>query len=176
MNFSSDDDLTLIEPGKYEVVIDSITKKTYKDDTKTGISVCFKIRTDVEQRFGGLKVWEFFNEDAASTSDNWWPNLKKLSKLVRTVVEPTGTDDNGKPTWSMPSADKAIVELTESNLVIYIDKEFDDTKGADRNVVRYMSYEKSTAVPKQADTPKVEVPTGGKVVTNLDLDVNDLPF
>lgn len=176
MNFTNDDDLLLIEPGKYEVVIDKIEKKQYQvkatGANKIGVNITFKIRDDVEQRFKNSRVWEFLFEANESTPDNWWFDTKKLSKMVRVCLEPTSVVD-GKPQWSFTDADTCIQDLTGKPLVIYVDKEFDDRSGSDRNVVKYLSYEKTTKPITATATVGLN---GGFTVTDTPVDTNELPF
>lgn len=152
-------DFGLIDAGDYEVVLKAERKLT-KDGSKEFLNLCFRIREDVPQNFKKRCIFETAFKDKERTT---WFDLIKINKLVKT--------QKGLPTYKFEfsDVDECIQYLNGLNMIITIDKKYDDFLEKEVNEVKYLSYRPSAYV----GTGAVETETG---VPEAPVDTSDLPF
>ena len=160
MVFDDSFDTNLVDEGDYEVILKA-EKKTVGTSGKEKLSLDFKIRADVDQKFKNKHVFD----DAWQDKDNpFWFDLIKLNKLIKT--------QKGLPNYKIDfkNVDECILFLNGIACIITVTKEFDEYSGQDRNRVKYLSYRPSnhpvvaTPAPAAEPAPADELPT------------DDLPF
>jgi len=145
MVFDESFDTNLVDEGDYEVILKA-EKKTLSTG-KEKLSLDFKIRSDVEQKFANKHIFD----DAWQDKDNpYWFDLLKLNKLIKT--------QKGLPNYKIDfkSVDECILFLNGIACIISVTKEFDEYTGQDRNRVKYLSYRPSNHPIVAAPTPAVE--------------------
>lgn len=141
----------VVDAGDYEVTLKAERKYT-KDGSKTFLNCDFKIRDDVEQAFKGRHVFDAIWKDK---NNDLWFDLVKLNKIIKTQVNPKINFDD---------VDECIQYINGLNMIITVEKNFDDYTGQERNSVKYLSYRKSVAVPTTSASANDNIPT------------DDLPF
>ena len=164
----------VIDGGEYEVVL-FISKKRTKDGTKEFANLDFMVRDDVEQKFKGAHVFDKAWPDLTSPQ---WFDLKKLGSILVTQKERPGY----KTTFD--EVDECIQYLNGINLIITVEKTYDEYYQKEVNGVKYLSYKPSKLGPYvkpvkesgAAPAPKAE--GEGEIVANNVPDITkaDFPF
>lgn len=132
--FSDKDTYDLIPAGDYEVVLESCEKRQYGvNKDKNALSCRFRIREDVEQEAKKRVVFDNIWEDKVNPL---WYDLNKLGKIIR-------TQPNGKRDFT--NVDECIQYINGLNMIVTIDKKFDDYRNQEINEIRYLSYKPSIA-------------------------------
>lgn len=122
----------LIDEGKYEVFIkEAVIKSTPSGKEK--ISIQFKIRDDVEQKFQNRIVFE----DIWKERDTQFFNRKRLNQLLGTQKF-----EDGKV---FETIQDLLATLVGKNLVVKVNKEFDDYRNEEVNNVYFYESTKHAA-------------------------------
>ena len=145
----------LIDDGKYEVFIKEAVIKTTPSG-KEKISIQFKIRDDVDQAFKGRIIFE----DIWKERDTEFFNRKRLNQLMGTQ-----NFEDGK---AFDSINDVLVALVGGNLVIKVNKEFDDYRQEEINRVYYYETTKQKA--------QTVGETKSKNLEKIEIADEDLPF
>lgn len=145
----------LIDDGKYEVFIKEASIKTTPSG-KEKISIQFKIREDVDQAFKGRIVFE----DIWKERETQFFNRKRLNQLLGTQNMTDGK--------VFESINEVLTALVGANLVIKVNKEFDDYRQEEINRVYF--YETSKKQPQKLGETK------NKNLEKIEIKDEDLPF
>lgn len=140
----------LIQPGEYELVIEDIAIKTVPSTGTEKISIKYRVRSDVEQKYPNRVLFEDLWKEKA---DPRFFNRKRLNQLMGTQKIEDGKTFDG--------IEEVIDFLKGSNLVGVVKIEHNSYYGKDENSIAY--YKSSKQQPK--------VLGGGKEVAD-----EDLPF
>jgi hypothetical protein len=143
----------LIDDGKYEVYIKEALIKTTPSG-KEKISIQYKIRDDIEQKFQNRIIFE----DIWKERDTEFFNRKRLNQLLGTQHLEDGKVFDG--------IQDLLASLVGANLVIKVNKEFDDYRQEEINRVYY--YESSKNQPKKVGE--------NKNLEKIEIADEDLPF
>lgn len=165
---------TLIDEGKYEVEIGKIEQKETKSHKKY-LSIGFRIRKDVDQKFKGLWVWySIFDKDTEMSRGVY--DFNAINDLILTQEGMPGYKDHFK------SFDELLLYLNGLHMTVNILQVDDDYTGGLKNVVDKKTIGKSewdASHPADGDLKPVGDPNEGVKGKNLDsVDVvdDDLPF
>ena len=149
--FDKEPEYSLIDDGKYEVVISKVEPKetiSKKNGQKYKmLNLTFKIRSDVEQEFKGRCVfYTIFGREGDEYYD-----YRIVNKIIMTQLA------KGEKLF-LNDVDEVLQYLQNLKLVISITTEFDATRGEDRNVIVEDSFEASNhkETPETSVAPKAE--------------------
>lgn len=168
MTFDSSFDTNLIDAGDYEVVLKA-ERRTVQSSNKVMLSLDFKIRDDVDQKFKNKHVFDNAWEDK---NNPHWFDLAKLNNLIKS--------QKGLPTYkeTFSDVDECIQYLNGLQMIITVTKEFDDYTQDDRNRVKYLSARPTkhftngaTVAPQAADVAASAPADAGTPMAD-----NDLPW
>ncbi len=160
MNYTYEADKSggLIAEGDYEATLERMERKTLPSG-KEKISCMFRIRSDVEQKYGNKCVFD----DIWAEKDNPGVfNRRRLNQLMGTQEIEDG--------HVFEDINEVIDFLLGSNLIIHVGVEFDNYHGEDVNKVSY--YKSSKAKPQSLGAKPEESKNLGKV----EVEEDDLPF
>lgn len=158
-NFSNEEQVNLIETGKYEVTLHAELTTT-KDKTKEYINCRYTIRSDVEQESKNRVVIENIWRDKNR------PDCFDLTKLQKILLV------QGKEGRYTFSNDIELIQFINGlNMRVTIEKkDIDQWHDKPYNAIKYLSYEPSLAKPQEITPTAVETSN----VSSIDDD--DLPF
>lgn len=163
MVFDDNFDRKLLDEGDYEVIL-KLEKKTLSTG-KEKVSLDFKVRDDVDQKFRGSHI---FDDIWPDKNNPYWFDLIKLNKLVKT--------QKGLPTYQerFNDVDECILFLNGTAMIITVENVYDEYIGNDKSKVKYLSYRPSqhplgtTNVGSSATTESEKTDSG--------IVADDLPF
>lgn len=121
----------LIEEGDYEAYIDKIAEQTTNNGAHK-IGIRFRIRSDVEQKYGNRCVFE----DIWQSKETGKYNEQRLNKLLSTQKD---LEDG----HTFESINDVFEYLQGRNVILHIVKSFDDWSGQDINRVLYYKASKN---------------------------------
>lgn len=139
----------LIDEGEYEVTLNAEWKER---NGKRFINCAFKIRKDVEQKFGNRIVFDAIYK--SKTSDEYQPS--KISGILDAI--PAAKRD-------FETYDDLIQFINNQNMRVYIKIKPAEGEYPEKNEIDYLSYK-----PTQAGNPKVTLSEAD------DVDADELPF
>lgn len=161
LTFSNTQTYDLIKAGTYEVELEASFRQVESTGRKY-IACRFVIRKDLEQEFGGRSIIDKIWEDKVNPGTY---DSRKLQKLL--LVQ--GAD--GK--YNFNDYEELVQHLNGFLLrITIVEKEPDDYNENAYNEVKFMSYAKSQALPKQIGGVNQE----NSNTTAIDVDDSDLPF
>nr|DAO54090.1 MAG TPA: Protein of unknown function (DUF669) [Caudoviricetes sp.] len=155
-------EFVLVDKGEYEVIVNLSWKKPISGGDPY-INCAFKIRKDVDQKFGGRIIWDSIYKDK-KTGDF---QKNKINGLLSTIKE----EERKK---SFNDYDELIQYLNDKPMRVVIDlanKDFNDPNSEKKNIVKYMSY-LPTNFPEVKNIDEQEIET--KLPEGFSL--SDLPF
>ena len=153
----------LIEEGDYEVEIEKASVRQTPNG-KENISVQFRIRSDVEQKFQNRVVFDSIWRDKEN------PNLFNQKKMFRILDACKDIPD----TIEFETVDDYIKLITGEKLIIHVSIDDDEWNGqvTQRNGIPYMMPTKHP--DKVLGAIKVEAPKDN--VETIAVESDDLPF
>ena len=161
VEFDTNGEFTLIDDGKYEVLLEKVEPKVSTNGNKY-LNLTFKIRADVEQNFKNRKLFYRIN---AKEGDPTGYDFNRLNKLIITQKNTA----NYKKYFN--DIDEVLQYLVGLHLVLYVETSFDDYMGKDRNSVKDWSFE-----PSVWDTQEHPVEIQKANTEQLELEDQELPF
>lgn len=160
LNFSNKQTYDLIKAGTYEVECSADFRQIESSGRKY-IACKFTIRKDVEQECAGRTITDKIWEDKVNPGTY---DSRKLQKLLL-VQGPEGK-------YNFEDYDELVQHLNGLLLrITIVEKDPDDYNETAYNEVKFMSYAKSQALPKQIGGVKESANT-----TAIDVLDSDLPF
>ena len=168
--FDTNGEFSLIDEGRYEVLIDKIEPKESQKHNKY-LNVVFKIRNDVEQNFKNRKLFYRIN---AKEGDPTGYDFNRLNKLIITQKN----TPNYKKYFT--DTDEVIQYLIGLHLIVTVEVSFDDYSQKDRNTVKDWAFEPSVwdtqEHPTATDTVVHSDEPVKKNTEQLDLPDDKLPW
>ena len=158
--FDTNGEFSLIDDGKYEVVIEKVEPKESTKGNKY-LNFTFKIRNDVEQEFKNRKL---FYRVTAKDGDPCY-DFNRINKIIITQKNTS----NYKKYFT--DVDEVLQYLVGLHLVITVETAFDDYSQKDGNNVKDWSFE-----PSVWDTQSHEPKIVAVNTEELDLPDDKLPF
>jgi hypothetical protein len=137
----------LIQPGDYEVVIEDIAIKTVPTTGTEKISIKYRVRSDVEQKYPNRVIFEDLWKEKA---DPRFFNRKRLNQLMGTQHIEDGKTFN--------SVEELMEFLKGAQLIAMIKIEHNSYYNRDENAIAY--YKSSKIQPKklgEEEEPKREL-------------------
>ena len=160
----------LIDAGDYEFSVSAEIKKA-KNSNVDYLSVAFKIREDVDQKFKNTVIFESFFRDKDNPE---WFDLRKSGALIVT--------QKGKPDYTnkFDDVEEFVQYINGIHCIASVEVVFDDNLNRDVNRIIRRSYKPSKWDTEDHPVPeKKPQPEGVKDSANLDkieIDPNKLPF
>lgn len=166
--YAGNKEFPVVDGGDYEVVL-ILSRKWTQDRTKEFVNMDFKIRDDVEQKFKGSHIFDKAWVDPANPK---WFDLKKLGSILVTQKDKPGYKT------SFDEVDEFIQYINGINLIITVEKKYDDYMQKEVNTVKYLSYKPSKLghyvdPSTQSDKPTEPV---AKNVEGLNIPDSEIPF
>ena len=168
-DYAGKKDFPVIDAGKYEVVL-SATITQNKAGTGDYLNISFKIRDDVEQKFNDGHAYVFEKLFRDKNNPEWFDLSKSGSILIT---------QKGKPGYKtkFDEVEEFVQYINGINLVITVEKVYDEYFSKEVNQVKYLSYEASKLgnyAPPVKDNGGEPVKGGN--LDNLDIPNSELPF
>jgi hypothetical protein len=158
--FDTNGEFSLIDDGKYEVVIEKVEPKESQKGNKY-LNVVFKIRNDVDQNFKNRKLFYRIN----SKEGDVCYDFNRVNKIIITQKNTA----NYKKFFI--DVDEVLQYLVGLHLVLTVETSYDEYSQKDRNNVKDWSFEPSVWDTQEHPAKVVEEHTEG-----LDLPDAELPF
>ena len=158
--FDSERKYELIDDGDYEFVISKVEPRESNKNGKVTkrLSLTFKIRDDIEQKFKGRCVFfTIFGREGDPYYD-----FHVVNKIIITQLK-----DKEKKYFD--SVDEVLQYLQGLKLVATVSSEYDDFRDEDRNVIVEDSF-------KRSNVGDGEGPVHAKNVESIAVDDSDIPF
>lgn len=124
---------SLIDDGKYEVVIDKVEKKISQKTGRKYLNFTFVIRNDVSQKFKNRRL---FYTVVQKNEDSCY-DFQKINKIIMT--QSWRSDYKTR----FEDFDEVLLYLCGLHLVITVETIFDDYLNEDKNAVKDGSFEPS---------------------------------
>lgn len=168
-DYAGKKEFPVIDGGDYEVVL-TATITTNKAGTGDYLNLGFKIRDDVEQKFNDGHAYVFEKLFRDKQNPEWFDLTKSGSILVT---------QKGKAGYKtkFDEVEEFVQYINGINLVITVEKVYDEYFQKEVNQVKYLSYKPSKLgnyAPPVKDNGG-EVKEGGNI-EKLNIPDSDIPF